>query len=192
MGSDRSCSTFSKHKSRKMYPKFKVKVQEQTSHISPLNDDGMSSSCKVIYDSPPGLRVLFSSGKENRSISPPLIARITRPYTANLKTQPVYVNKGIEKNINQNSENNNKLDVKASPVSRPRAVLSSPDNDKLIGKRNRFDSESSGQKKSNLQPIAVTRTNPDSPTRKAIKINSHINSKQKVHSRDDSSKTQCY
>ncbi|XP_052294218.1 uncharacterized protein LOC102611210 isoform X2 [Citrus sinensis] len=112
-----------------MYPRPRVRIKEQQqeeekaeNHFSPPNDKG-----SILF-----LRVLeslalpdSSSTKENQSGSPPSIARIKKACNS--------ASKDISKDIKQNH--------KVRSVMRPRAVLSSPDNDRLIGNGNKFDNK---------------------------------------------------
>ncbi|KAH9729135.1 hypothetical protein KPL70_009264 [Citrus sinensis] len=116
-------------KSFEVYPRPRVRIKEQQqeeekaeNHFSPPNDKG-----SILF-----LRVLeslalpdSSSTKENQSGSPPSIARIKKACNS--------ASKDISKDIKQNH--------KVRSVMRPRAVLSSPDNDRLIGNGNKFDNK---------------------------------------------------
>ncbi|KAJ4728326.1 Atp-dependent rna helicase dbp-7 [Melia azedarach] len=114
-----------------MYPRVKVRQVEEVNHLSPSND-GRSLLCLQVLES------LFSqngsSTDENQSNSPPSIPRIT-------KASKDVINNG--KDMKPNSR-------VSGAVLRPRAVLSSPDNDGLIRNRYKFDNErSSSLKKAN-------------------------------------------
>ncbi|XP_030508421.2 uncharacterized protein LOC115723132 [Cannabis sativa] len=118
-----------------MYPK--VKVREQTDQ-----DDGQH----VVVD-------FCSTVKEyEEDISPPSIAKIPKSYIPssipfsfdediipNIAMPKVSVLKGEEKynNIDEDCKHN----IRASSIPRPRAVLSSPDNDLVIGNKNRCKKE---------------------------------------------------
>ncbi|KAK3187685.1 hypothetical protein Dsin_027246 [Dipteronia sinensis] len=75
--------------------------------------------------------------KEHRDVSPPFIARIPKSYvTTNVITPTISSCKESEK-----IDENDKPNVRATPILRPRAVLSSPDNDAVIGNKNRTKAE---------------------------------------------------
>ncbi|KAB1208776.1 hypothetical protein CJ030_MR6G006794 [Morella rubra] len=54
-----------------------------------------------------------------------------------LRTSEILSKQGSTKNIDGTNKNT-RHNIKANPALRPRAVLSSPDNDGMIGSRNRF------------------------------------------------------
>ncbi|GAY40238.1 hypothetical protein CUMW_050440 [Citrus unshiu] len=116
-------------KKKKMYPRPRVRIKEQQqeeekaeNHFSPPNDKGSILFLRVLES----LALADSSStKENQSGSPPSIARIKKACNS--------ASKDISKDIKQNH--------KVRSVMRPRAVLSSPDNDRLIGNGNKFDNK---------------------------------------------------
>ncbi|XP_021667701.2 uncharacterized protein LOC110655618 isoform X2 [Hevea brasiliensis] len=119
-----------------MYPRVRVRKQEQDdeAEISPLEVNGDLHFLKVLES----LSVQGRTEKENQSDSPALIARITKPYVPNPKAEAVCASK--EKN-------------KAHSISRPRAVLSSPANDGMVGNRNKVNNERSlALRKCNSEP----------------------------------------
>ncbi|KAL9431186.1 hypothetical protein AB3S75_026384 [Citrus x aurantiifolia] len=112
-----------------MYPRPRVRIKEQQqeeekaeNHFSPPNDKGSILFLRVLES----LALADSSStKENQSGSPPSIARIKKACNS--------ASKDISKDIKENH--------KVRSVLRPRAVLSSPDNDRLIGNGNKFDNK---------------------------------------------------
>ncbi|KAL9436167.1 hypothetical protein AB3S75_022258 [Citrus x aurantiifolia] len=112
-----------------MYPRPRVRIKEQQqeeekaeNHFSPPNDKGSILFLRVLES----LALADSSStKENQSGSPPSIARIKKACNS--------ASKDISKDIKQNH--------KVRSVMRPRAVLSSPDNDRLIGNGIKFDNK---------------------------------------------------
>ncbi|XP_021899584.1 uncharacterized protein LOC110815919 [Carica papaya] len=109
-----------------MYPKVKVRSQDtddqrsgddQIRNYSLFLNDFQSFS---IYDS-------SSSVKEHQDVSQPLVARMPKNYVPDIIRPTTSDQKGAEKN-NEKSYDDNKSNIRASPVPRPRAVLSSPGN----------------------------------------------------------------
>ncbi|XP_065862969.1 uncharacterized protein [Euphorbia lathyris] len=82
-----------------------------------------------------------SEVKEYRDISPPRIARVPNSYVPNiiLPTNTVLPTESASEEADKksNSDVEDRPNIRASSVARPRAVLSSPDNDAVIGNRNR-------------------------------------------------------
>ncbi|GLT66270.1 hypothetical protein SLA2020_386430 [Shorea laevis] len=103
---------------RKMYPKVKVRLEQD-------RDDSGSVPFFELVES------FSSQEKENQwdSYSPPIVARVT-------KANSISASKVVNNQKNNGEER--KLSGKAASVPRPRAVLSSPDNDGMIGNRNRL------------------------------------------------------
>ncbi|CAK7327317.1 unnamed protein product [Dovyalis caffra] len=73
-------------------------------------------------------------GKGHQDVSPTTIARIPKSYVPNVIMPKVSVSEGTEKKNNFTEDRPN---IRASLIPRPRAVLSSPDNDAVIGNNNR-------------------------------------------------------
>ncbi|CBI37182.3 unnamed protein product, partial [Vitis vinifera] len=139
----------------KMYPRAKkVREQEQDSHISLQNE---SPSMPMVL-----LEVLESLSshnshphvKEKRSNGPPSAAKIPKSCVKNLaavRSPPIPVSsKGIGKNDKHTGEDE-KQSGRACSVPRPRAVLSSPDNDGMIGNQNKLISNRSIPKEQSLK-----------------------------------------
>ncbi|GLU22296.1 hypothetical protein SLE2022_383840 [Rubroshorea leprosula] len=104
---------------RKMYPKVKVRLEQD-------KDDSGSILSFALVES------FSSQEKENQwdSDSPPIVARVT-------KANSISASKVVNNQKNNGEER--KLSERAASVPRPRAVLSSPDNDGMIGNRNRLN-----------------------------------------------------
>ncbi|CAK9139557.1 unnamed protein product [Ilex paraguariensis] len=124
-----------------MYPKVKVRDQEEDDQF------GYESSLQS------------SKGFESLSIhefpspaweceDPPSIVRISGSNISNSAMPTVPASKG--KSNNKKVVGDNKPNIRASSVPRPRAVLSSPDNDGVIGSKNRTREVLSGLKNHNL------------------------------------------
>ncbi|XP_043705559.1 uncharacterized protein LOC122655431 [Telopea speciosissima] len=94
------------------------------------------------HSSVPGVSSVIHSGKESQNDSSPSVARIPDEATTSIS-----ISKGV-KNCKEIVED---IRIRASSIPRPRAVISSPDNDWMIGSRNRLPRErSSNLKKNNL------------------------------------------
>ncbi|KAG8489037.1 hypothetical protein CXB51_017107 [Gossypium anomalum] len=139
---DNSHSNF-KLKRHKMYPRVKVTVQEEEEDHFPPHNNNHHEPCLFLRL----LESLSKQEKENKINSPPSnsIFGITKAYI----TSPTPKDGGtVEKNKKQIGKDM-KSNVKPSSVLPPRAVLSSPDNDRMIGSINELDyaSSSSASKK---------------------------------------------
>lgn len=73
--------------------------------------------------------------KGHQDVSPPIVARIPKSYVPNVIMPQVSVSEEAEKKSYSTEED--RLNIRASSIPRPRAVLSSPDNDAVIGSNNR-------------------------------------------------------
>ncbi|KAJ6771434.1 hypothetical protein OIU74_017809 [Salix koriyanagi] len=67
----------------------------------------------------------------HQDVSPPITARIPKSHVSNVIMPRVSVSEEAEKKNNSTKEE--RLNIRASLIPRPRAVLSSPDNDAVIG-----------------------------------------------------------
>ncbi|KAI9196212.1 hypothetical protein LWI28_021986 [Acer negundo] len=131
--------TILKSKQRKtMYPKVKVREEknqdfEEVAVDHKINIESLS------------LHVSSSPEKEHRDVSPPFIARVPKSYaTTNVVTPTI-------SSCKEKIDENDKPNIRATPILRPRAVLSSPDNDAVIGNKNRNKAE---------RPTALKNRNP--------------------------------
>ncbi|XP_024631320.1 uncharacterized protein [Medicago truncatula] len=109
-----------------MYPRVKVRITEQEDYLYPENDSGILAFLKLIeslHFEEENESKSQQSNSKNTKVCPQHI--ITRRFTPSTK--------GILKNSNRAGEIVPKENARASSVIRPRAVLSSPDNDELIG-----------------------------------------------------------
>ncbi|KAK8289163.1 hypothetical protein V6Z12_D07G173600 [Gossypium hirsutum] len=137
---DNSHSNF-KLKRHKMYPRVKVRVQEEEEdHFPPHNNNHHEPSLFLSF-----LESLSKQEKENKINSPPSnsISSITKAYI----TSPTPKDGGTVKKNKKQIGKDMKSNVKASSVLPPRAVLSSPDNDRMIGSINKLDYASSSASK---------------------------------------------
>ncbi|KAJ0052591.1 hypothetical protein Pint_01661 [Pistacia integerrima] len=120
-----------------VYPQVKVRQQEQ-------DDRGSFLFIRVIESL--SLQDHHSSDEENKSNSSPSVAKITKVNAPIVKAQSVTPSKAAKSN-RQINKDTKLLNARASSVTRPRAVLSSPDNDGMIGNINKFDNERSSSLK---------------------------------------------
>nr|POE76444.1 hypothetical protein CFP56_56201 [Quercus suber] len=119
-----------------MYPTVKVRVNEQDDLFPPRNHDNGSMLFLSLMDS------LSIQAKENRIDSPSSIAGVTKARVPNFSAQLIPMSKGTvkknDKQVDKSSEQN-----RTNSAPRPRAILSSPDNDGMIGSRNKLMEEKS-------------------------------------------------
>jgi hypothetical protein len=131
-----------------MYPKVKVREQNDQEDFKgpsllPFNDD----SC--------------FPAKEHEDISPSYVAKIPKSYVPNVHMSTTSVSESLimptisaskgAGEIDKNLDEDDKINIRANSILRPRAVLSSPDNDMMIGNNNRVKAKRpSGLKNPNL------------------------------------------
>ncbi|KAA3458695.1 hypothetical protein EPI10_013277 [Gossypium australe] len=120
-----------------LYPRVKVRVQEEEEDHFPPHNNHHHEPCLF-------LRLLESLSKQEKE------NKINSPPSNSISTSPFIMSDGgtVKKNKKQIGKDM-KSNVKASSVLPPRAVLSSPDNDRMIGSINKLDyaSTSSASKK---------------------------------------------
>ncbi|GMH08282.1 hypothetical protein Nepgr_010122 [Nepenthes gracilis] len=113
---------------RTMYPKVKVREQNQE---DPQDRQGRSLQKLKDFDSL-SLGNMTSTVKEHKHISPPSTAEVPSSHTQ--ITPPL--SRGLQ-NVDKEAEVEDKPHIRASSILRPRAVLSSPDNDQMIGSKHK-------------------------------------------------------
>ncbi|CAK9149969.1 unnamed protein product [Ilex paraguariensis] len=137
-----------------MYPKVKVREPERDDAAITLQDDTKSLSMWKAHSRPGPVTMTpfvrshpFSRTnpvKDTQNDSPPLVARIPETYVPKLVMQQIPFGPMKKmKNCNQTREipaDDIEQNDRSSSVPRPRAVLSSPDNDKMVGNRNKLTS----------------------------------------------------
>ncbi|WJX18369.1 hypothetical protein P8452_08171 [Trifolium repens] len=112
-----------------VYPRVKVRVTDQEDYVYPENDSGILTFLKLIES-------LNFEEEENQSKSQPSVSTNTKACPKHIITRRFTPStKGILKNSKRVGEVP-KENTRASSIIRPRAVLSSPDNDELIGSIN--------------------------------------------------------
>ncbi|KAF8388286.1 hypothetical protein HHK36_026952 [Tetracentron sinense] len=142
-------------KKREVYPKVKVREQAQDDQIVAREKEESSSLLLEILESlslqdrcSPGFSSVTDSAKEYQNDSPPSVARIPESYIPNLAMPLISGSKGAGKN-NKESKDDTRPNIGSSSVLRPRAVLSSPDNDGMIGSKNKLTRERPSALKNN-------------------------------------------
>ncbi|GAB4843661.1 hypothetical protein Ancab_013625 [Ancistrocladus abbreviatus] len=109
-----------------MYPKVKVRdVQDQDD--SQQKKQGRSLQKLKAFDTL-SIRAFSSAVKEHKLISPASVVKVPTSVTPSSDTR------GSGK-VKKETEADDKPRIRASSAPRPRAVLSSPDNDEMIGSR---------------------------------------------------------
>ncbi|KAG9445745.1 hypothetical protein H6P81_011873 [Aristolochia fimbriata] len=136
------CSSFGVPK---VYPK--VKVREESEPVA-VEDDRSDLGLKAFGS-------LLQEDEHTDNSTTPALARIPESYVPNMPMPSTAIKKGnkskefaqhrsppsllMEKNNKSADEDDeDRPNIRASPVPRPRAVLSSPDNDGFVGSRNRL------------------------------------------------------
>ncbi|KAK9993349.1 hypothetical protein SO802_023052 [Lithocarpus litseifolius] len=117
-----------------MYPTMKVRVNEQDDQFPPRNHDNGSMLFLSLMDS------LSIQAKENRIDSPSSIAGVTKARVPNFSAQLISMSKGTVKKNNKQVDKSGEQN-RANSAPRPRAILSSPDNDGMIGSWNKLMEE---------------------------------------------------
>nr|TKR83837.1 uncharacterized protein D5086_0000266080 [Populus alba] len=124
-------SNMARKQKRKLYPKVKVRTDGQGDQ--PAHSWSSLLSLKDIQFL--CLQDPCFPVKGHQDDSPPPIARIPKSYVPSVIMPKVSVSEGTEKKNIFNEED--KPNIRASSIPRPRAVLSSPDNDAVIGNNNK-------------------------------------------------------
>ncbi|WCJ24122.1 hypothetical protein M5689_006105 [Euphorbia peplus] len=126
---------------KRMYPKVKVRTEAESDEHD-LHEHNWSSLLSLKDISFLLKQDSRFPAKKYRDLSPPCIARVPKSYVPNI-ILPTYVvspsesaSEGSDKKSNISDEED-RPNIRASSVPRPRAVLSSPVNDAVIGNRNR-------------------------------------------------------
>ncbi|KAL5712034.1 hypothetical protein ACHQM5_014243 [Ranunculus cassubicifolius] len=132
-----------------MYPRVKVRDEEKPVKVKNGVDVQEKRNSLLLLNNliTLTLKDQFFTDKEYTEDSPPTVAKVPKSYVPSFTTPSISLSK--EKN-NRETEDS-RPNIRASSVPPPRAVLSSPDNDGLIGSRNQLSKEKpSVMKKSNL------------------------------------------
>ncbi|KAJ4969427.1 hypothetical protein NE237_016128 [Protea cynaroides] len=145
-------------KSTRMYPRVKVRVEKEEDEEFLVEEDEffvqketcflplfrILDSVSVQKRSLSGISSVSGSGNRSQNDSSPSVAGVPANATTSFATS-----KGSR--VKNNNEIDEETRIRASPVPRPRAVISSPENDWMIGSRNRLAREQSPNlKKNNL------------------------------------------
>ncbi|XP_024194909.1 uncharacterized protein LOC112198095 isoform X2 [Rosa chinensis] len=102
-----------------VYPKVKVRQQEEKDDQHALLD--------------------FSTPVKDKDVSPATVAKVPKSYVPRVVMPSISVAEGAKKA--NKIEEMNKQNIRASSIPPPRAVLSSPDNDTVIGNKNRIKAQ---------------------------------------------------
>ncbi|XP_050373904.1 uncharacterized protein LOC126791490 [Argentina anserina] len=103
-----------------VYPKVKVRQQQEEKDDQHAHID-------------------FSSPVKDQDVSPATVARVPISYVPRVAVPTIFVAEGVKK-ANQ-IEEIYKQNIRAGSIPPPRAVLSSPDNDMVIGNKNKIKAQ---------------------------------------------------
>lgn len=111
-----------------MYPKVKVRCLEQDDEYDRPRSPLQGFNSISIQDSTP-----VEGVKRSSSVS---VAKVPRSYIPRSITPPPSLPKSAKKS--ELEADGNKPHIRASSIPRPRAVISSPDNDQILGSKNKI------------------------------------------------------
>uniref|UniRef100_A0A1D1XS40 Striated muscle preferentially expressed protein kinase n=1 Tax=Anthurium amnicola TaxID=1678845 RepID=A0A1D1XS40_9ARAE len=161
-----------------MYPK--VKVQEQPDPKS-LQEETTKMLIRVIeslsLEGHYPLKVPASdpgNGYKLDTLVPR--SRISNARTSFLSAPPIC--SGSEERIKKDVDEDKKPNIRASSVPRPRAVLSSPDNDNMIGHQNRLSM--GRQRLLKGQTVRESASGQRKPTLKNVRVQSPFNTNETI------------
>ncbi|KAA8527814.1 hypothetical protein F0562_035317 [Nyssa sinensis] len=163
-----------------MYPKVKVREQEQDDLHIALDHERSSLLSLDAFES---LSIHDFNAPVNGSDddAPASVVRVPKSYITNSTTPLIPVSKGVEKKNDNNNKvvEDSKQNIRASSIPRPRAVLSSPDNDGMIGSRNKTKKAEvlSGLKNHNLCQNRHTQCK---VTPRPVAFGSHMNTRRET------------
>ncbi|KAG8636827.1 hypothetical protein MANES_15G045800v8 [Manihot esculenta] len=116
-----------------MYPKVKVRTEGQDDqHAHAAHEYNWNSLLSLKDIQFLLLQDSYFPVKEFRDVSPSSTARIPKPSLPNIILQTESASEDKKSNFDEEDRPN----IRAGSVLRPRAVLSSPDNDTMIGNKN--------------------------------------------------------
>ncbi|XP_043722641.1 uncharacterized protein LOC122669838 [Telopea speciosissima] len=171
--------------SKTMYPRVKVREEKEEDEEFVV-DEGNSfvqEKCSL-----PLFRILESVSLEEHSlpgISSPIDGGKESQYVFSPSFARVLVEAAPSISMSKGGKNNKEIDeetrIRASSVPRPRAVISSPDNDWMIGSRNRLASERS----SNLKKCSLDQKSPAQVKVNCIKAATHMSTRKGSHESGD-------
>ncbi|XP_057470459.1 uncharacterized protein LOC130759368 isoform X2 [Actinidia eriantha] len=123
--------SFATARSRSMYPKVKVRELKEDDHEA-ISWPPLGAFESLSIDD------LNSSVTESEDDTPPSVVRIPKSYipTSAIPVIPLSKGEGMSSNKKKAVDDSN-LNSRDRSLLRPRAVLSSPDNDGMIGSRNK-------------------------------------------------------
>lgn len=122
-----------------MYPRVKVSEQEDP---NTMQEEGTAYLPRVIESFSVEVHSLSRTptsyhGRMSENDPPSSLAKISKSHK-NSPASSSYTSNGKD---NQSTDEDNRINIRASTMPRPRAVLSSPDNDDIIGNQNRLIKE---------------------------------------------------
>ncbi|KHN05884.1 hypothetical protein glysoja_026472, partial [Glycine soja] len=131
-------------------PKVKVRVPEQEEElVHPENNSGTWMFSKLIE-----LLYFKEEKNQNQNECPPSISESTKACTQHVIMRSTPSTKGLFKSIKRVGESP-KVNARACSVIRPRAVLSSPENDGLIGSINDLNNSVSSARRKNDAKVKI-------------------------------------
>ncbi|XP_018827145.1 uncharacterized protein LOC108995926 isoform X1 [Juglans regia] len=149
-----------------------VKVKAQDDQFSPRNDTGLLLFLRTID-------TLSMQAEDYQSHSPSPVDRITKVHVPNIQTQSSPMSEGTMKNNVKHISTNSKSNVSANSVLRPRAVLSSPDNDGMIGSINKLmEDRSLDHSKKEKKPLPAQIKTVHNQVKAAVSLNTRKGSKE--------------
>ncbi|KAK9280876.1 hypothetical protein L1049_003767 [Liquidambar formosana] len=162
-----------------MYPRVKVREQEQDDSFSP-EDDSSSLLLLKVFESL-SVQDCCSPEKGNENDSPPLVTKIPKTRVPNLAMPLNSVSKGASqlpetKKNNKHVVDDAKPNARASSIPRPRAVVSSPDNDGMIGNMNKLISR---------RPLTLEKQHPIKKSPDQAKVNPGQGSSRKSSEKEN-------
>ncbi|GMP99293.1 hypothetical protein CsSME_00046817 [Camellia sinensis var. sinensis] len=161
-----------------------VKREEQDDSFTlPYNSDSIPLP-KNVSQSP---SLLDSTAKENQNDSLPSGDKIPKPYVPKLSMTLFPLSKGPKKNSRHTRElqEDTKLPISSSSIPRPRAVVSSPDNDKMIGNQNKVISKRPlALKKQSLEQYSTSQVNAIHD-KAASPLSMRLNTREATQSKSD-------
>ncbi|XP_038724272.1 uncharacterized protein LOC120015791 isoform X1 [Tripterygium wilfordii] len=123
-----------------MYPK--VKVREGDDRRTALHDHEWACVLSLKDIQSLSLHESCSPVRQRLKVSSPLVAKISKPHVPDDVMPIVSISRAKEEKSDDGKvEDEERSNIRVSQIPRPRAVLSSPDNDAVIGHRNRVKAE---------------------------------------------------
>ncbi|KAK6914148.1 hypothetical protein RJ641_021469, partial [Dillenia turbinata] len=134
------------------YPKVRVRQEEKQDR--PNTDNHLGKSLQPPLKAFVSLSVNDSSYpvKEHQDDTLPCTARVPKSYVPGAVVPMLSISSSEGRKNDNNFDDEDKPKIRASPIPRPRAVVSSPDNDGVIGNKNKGTERRSALRSRNLPP----------------------------------------